>query len=63
MKGAGVYVRKKGIAVRHFDSSLCYVQCTVQYTVHCRVYTVQCTLYSAVFDKIYACGVSMHSLR
>ena len=31
------------------------VQCSIQYTV-------QCTLYSAVFDKIYACGVSMHSL-
>ena len=33
------------------------------FSVHCSIqYTVQCTLYSAVFHKIYACGVSMHSL-
>ena len=31
------------------------VQCSVQYTVNS-------TLYSAVFDKIYACGVSLHLL-
>ena len=29
------------------------VQCSIQYTVQ---------VYSAVFDKIYACGVSMHLL-
>ena len=59
---------KQGMSARHFDSLLCYVQCTVQYTVQCSIQcTVQCTLNSVhckvqFLIKIYACGVSMHSL-
>ena len=57
MKGGGCMSGKKecqrGTLTARY--AIISVQCSIQYTV-------QCKLYSALFDKIYACGVSMHSL-
>ena len=57
MKGGGCTSGNKEL--QRGTSTARYIMFSLQCSIQ---YTVQCTRYGAVFEKIYACGVSMHSL-